>query len=373
VPKGYDCKLQKALYGTKQAARCWWKHLQLKLKELGYSPSQFDSSLYILQHPDQKGAIWVHMDDGVVTGSNDEILQRLEKDLKDCLEIKWKEGVETIVGVDVQRSTAGFTLRQKKLIEKILEEHWDGKSLSKTPLPAGFAAPTDTTGEGDPTQFTAFLSLVGSLSYLAVGMRPDIAYAVNLMARFSASPTPMHWKGLRQIVNYVANTRDKFLYIHPRETDHPLKCFSDAGWGGEFQRSSYGIFISFYGAPILWIARRLHTVAASTCQAEYMALGMATRQLLWVQQLIQDVLGHRFKGTLICDNEAAIKVGKDDSSNKRTRHTEREYYITNQALYEGKASLQWVQSEDQIADILTKALTPEKHGSLAIQVQSTHM
>jgi hypothetical protein len=134
----------------------------------------------------------------------------------------------------------------------------------------------------------------------------------------------------------------------------------------------YGIYISFYGAPIFWIARRMHTVAASTFQAEYMALGMATRQLLWVQQLIQDVMGARFKGSLVCDNESAIKVGKDDSSNKRMRHTPREnFFITNQALFEDKASITWTPTDKQPADILTKALSPEKHETLATQVMGT--
>ena len=119
---------------------------------------------------------------------------------------------------------------------------------------------------------------------------------------------------------------------------------------------------------LLWIARRLYTVAASTCQAEYMALGMATRQLLWVQKLIEDVTGH-----LLCDNESAIKLSKDNSSNKHTRNRECEYYITNQALFEGKATLSWIATNHQLADILTKALTPEKHASLAGAVQGEHV
>ncbi|KAI7965291.1 hypothetical protein MJO29_003389 [Puccinia striiformis f. sp. tritici] len=369
VPKGYACKLMKALYGTKQAARCWWKHLQGKLHQLGYKPSQYDNSLYILQHPQQKGAIWVHVDDGVVSGSNDDILRKLESELKDCLEIKWTAGVETIVGVEVTRTTDGFLLRQKKLVDKILQDHWDRVTVARTPLPSGYSASTATESEGDKSTSTDYLSIIGSMSYLAVGTRPDLAYAVNYLARFSACPTPDHWKALRHIVNYIANTRDRFLTIHPVETSHPLKCYSDAGWGGEFQRSSYGIFLTFYDVPILWIARRLHTVAASTCHAEYMALGMATRQMLWVRELIKDVLGFEFTGQLICDNEAAIKVGKDDSSNKRTRHTDREFYITNQALFEKKATLVWTPTDKQLADILTKALTPDKHGLLASKVQ----
>ncbi|KAI7963842.1 hypothetical protein MJO29_004269 [Puccinia striiformis f. sp. tritici] len=369
VPKGYACKLMKALYGTKQAARCWWKHLQGKLLQLGYKPSQFDNSLYILQHPDQKGAIWVHVDDGVVSGSNNAILRKLEKELRDCLEIKWTAGIETIVGVEVTRTANGFLLRQKKLVDKVLQDHWDHISVACTPLPSGYTATTGNETDGDKSTSTQYLSIIGSMSYLAVGTRPDLAYAVNYLARFSACPTPNHWKALRHVVNYIANTKDRFLTIHPTDSPNPLKCYSDAGWGGEFQRSSYGIFLTFYNVPILWIARRLHTVAASTCHAEYMALGMATRQLLWVRELIKDILGFEFTGQLICDNEAAIKVGKDDSSNKRTRHTDREFYITNQALFEKKATLIWTSTDNQLADILTKALTPDKHGLMASKVQ----
>ncbi|KAI7963134.1 hypothetical protein MJO28_001228 [Puccinia striiformis f. sp. tritici] len=395
VPKGYACRLMKALYGTKQAAQCWWKHLQGKLLQLGYKPSQYDNSLYILQHPDQKGAIWVHVDDGVVSGSNDTILRKLESELKDCLEIKWTAGVETIVGVEVTRTANGFLLRQKKLTDKILQDHWDHITVARTPLPSGYSATTvkesdgvvvkkcpapensniegqslhstipfsiqqkgfTTTFEsynGDKTTSTDYLSIIGSMSYLAVGTRPDLAYAVNYLARFSACPAPDHWKALRHVVNYIANTKDRFLTIHPVETTNPLKCYSDAGWGGEFQRSSYGIFLTFYDVPILWIARRLHTVAASTCHAEYMALGMATQQLLWVRELIKDILGFEFTGQLICNNEAAIKRIL--------------YYQSSTIPKESHPRLD-PDHEKQLADILTKALTPDKHGLLASKVQ----
>jgi hypothetical protein len=57
VPPGHACKLKKGLYGTRQAAQCWWKHLQGKLGDLGYFPSQYNSFLYILKHSIEKGAI----------------------------------------------------------------------------------------------------------------------------------------------------------------------------------------------------------------------------------------------------------------------------------------------------------------------------
>jgi hypothetical protein len=108
------------------------------------------------------------VDDGVVTGSSNQILQKLEFDLKDCLEIKWQLGVDTIVRVEVLRNDQGFDLRQKKLIDQVLYKHWDQASLARSPLPTGYAA--KSAGEaGESSTSTAYLSLVGILSYLAVG------------------------------------------------------------------------------------------------------------------------------------------------------------------------------------------------------------
>lgn len=125
------------------------------------------------------------------------------------------------------RTNKGFTLCQKKLIEKILEEHWDKSSLAKAPLPSAYHAPTDNVTDG-PETLTAYLSLVGSLSYLAVGTKADIAYAANYMARFSSNPTPGNWKALKHIVNYVAATSTRCLHINPLDCDRPLECYSNA-------------------------------------------------------------------------------------------------------------------------------------------------
>ena len=87
-----------------------------------------------------------------------------------------------------------------------------------------------------------------------------------------------------------------------------------------------------------------------------MALGIGTRQVLWVRYLIQDILKQELRGQLLCDNQAAIRVSIDDSANKRVRHVDREFYLTNQALYEKKTELIWVPTKEQLADVLTKSL-----------------
>ncbi|WAR55150.1 hypothetical protein PtB15_4B770 [Puccinia triticina] len=374
APEGLDvgadeaCLLQRALYGTKQAARCWWKHLSGTLADLGYVSSYYDSSVYTLSSKKDKSIIWVHVDDGIVTGSSDEALKLIETQLKGSLEIKWNEGLTSMVGVKIKRTEDGFELTQPNLINKILRDHWDGTTVHSSPLPKGYSANTDPEDHG--SNGSTFLSIIGGLSYVAVGTRPDIAYSVNYLARFSGRPTTIHWKGIRHLLGYVAETKSTPLRIHPsKDQVHPVECYVEANWGGPNSRSTYGVLIKLYGAPIMWVSRRLVTVASSTCQAEYMALGHATRHALWIRNLLFDIIGAHFPVKIYCNNQSAVKIGCEDASNKRTHHIEREFYITNQALYEKKTSLTWIPGTDQIADVLTKALGKSAHAKCGAIIQ----
>ncbi|WAQ85134.1 hypothetical protein PtA15_5A708 [Puccinia triticina] len=242
VEAGEACLLKKALYGMKKAARCWWKHLRGTLADLGYISSYYDSSVYTLSKKVNRSIIWVHVDNGIVTGSSDEALKLLETQLKGSLEIKWEEGLSSMVGVKITRTEDGFELRQPCLISKILNKRWDGVSLASSPLPEGYSANSDDKEPG--VNSTDYLSAIGSLSYVAVGTRPDITYSVNYLAHFSARPSTIHWKGLRHLINYLAKSRDMPLKIQPSKICHsPVNCYVDANWGGPNSRSSYGVLI----------------------------------------------------------------------------------------------------------------------------------
>jgi hypothetical protein len=203
VPPGHALRLEKELCGTRQAARCWWLHLKDTLAKFNYIPSQYDNSLYVLRHADHHGIIWLHVDDGVVTASSEALLRRLELNLKDLLKIKCAHKLTSIVGLNVLRTADGFQLYQKNLIDSLLDTHWDTGITTTTPLPANFNA--TTAEDGNPADSGCYLSVIGSLSYLAVGTRPDICFAVNYLARFAAKPGPLHWKGVKHLINYTTD------------------------------------------------------------------------------------------------------------------------------------------------------------------------
>lgn len=132
----------------------------------------------------------------------------------------------------------------------------------------------------------------------------------------------------------------------------------DASWGGEHSKLTYGVVVFFHGCPVFWTSRRLATVASSTCRAELMALGIGTRHTKWLQHLLKDMTGKTSVIHLKCDNQSTIHVSADDSSNKRNRHVDREFFIANEAIYNGEAKIDWVPSAEQRADILTKNVPP---------------
>ena len=89
-----------------------------------------------------------------------------------------------------------------------------------------------------------------------------------------------------------------------------------------------------------------------------MALGWAARHSVWLKELYFDMTNESIVPTLMCDNDAAVKIAKDNSANKRTRHSEREYFYVNEQLHRKRLAIEWVPTNHQLADIMTKALGP---------------
>jgi hypothetical protein len=201
-----------------------------------------------------------------------------------------------------------------------------------------------------------YLSLIGSLSYLAVGTRPDIAFTVNYLARFSAKPLAIHWTALKHLLRYVLGTRGNGLFFKSGDPNDGIDAYCDANWGGECSRSTHGYVIFLFGCPVAWASRRQSCVATSTCHAEYMSLGTTARELVWVIQLVEEMLGIKFKGKMMCDNTAAVKVAKDLHMTKRSHHVAREFHYVNELIYDGIVEVLWIDGRNQRADIMTKPL-----------------
>jgi hypothetical protein len=317
--RGKSLKLDKGLYGTKQGGRCWWKHFVQVMEGIGFHVSYYDDSFYHIQRGGETILVWIHVNDGVVTALSASVLQQFWEELKSKPKTTWDGNLHNIVGIKVERPTLSkFILSQPFLTQKIVDTFTTDSTLPRKVPIKDTNSLTTLRDEEEVINPNSYLSVVGSLNYLVVATWPDLAFAVGFLAQFAKYPTQRHWAATQQILGYVKGLGCCGLIIDPKPSDKIIVTWVDANWGGEFARSTHGSITTLLGCLILWASKQQALVATSTCHAEFMALGWAARHTVWLKELYFDMTKHITTPTLMCDNNAAVKISKDNSANKRT-------------------------------------------------------
>ena len=126
-----------------------------------------------------------------------------------------------------------------------------------------------------PADQAEYQSMVGSLIYVAMGTRPDIAQAVEAVSKFCSNPTEAHKTAVKRILRYLKKTIN--LALKYCKDDKPLIGYSDADWGGDMddRRSTTGNVFLLAGGAVSWLSKKQTVVALSTSEAEYVARSLA--------------------------------------------------------------------------------------------------
>lgn len=211
-----------------------------------------------------------------------------------------------------------------------------------------------------------YMSAIGALMYLANSTRPDIAFATNLLARYSSAPTRRHWNGIKHIFRYLQGTVDLGLY-YARNSSRCLVGFADAGYLSDPHktRSQTGYVFTMGGTAISWRSQKQSLVATSSNYAEIIALHEACRECVWLRSMTQHILDASGivtsrEPTIIYEDNAAcvaqIKEGFVKSD--RTKHIPLRFFSYTQELEKNKEiDVQYICSSDNTADLFTKALS----------------
>jgi hypothetical protein len=209
-----------------------------------------------------------------------------------------------------------------------------------------------------------YLSAVGSLMYLAVGTRPDIAYAVGALSRFNANPGRAHWKQVQHVFKYLAGTRDLMLCYGPGQDSTRLQIYSDADYAGDVDsaRSTSGHTVFIGKCLVNWSSKRQSVVAKSTTEAEYIAANEAGSDGVWFRNFMSE-LGFPPSGStpLWLDNQSAIRVGKNPEHHSRMCHLLPKYHWLREQVEDKVFSLDYIPTLSMRADGLTKPLDTIAH------------
>jgi transposase InsO family protein len=364
---GLACKLNKSIYGLKQASRNWWKKLHSVLTQLGAVPCPADPSLYILRRGGSVLYILTYVDDMWMASGDLALIMEVKGSLMQAFAMTDLGESTRFLGIDITRNRPAGTIKltQTATIIALAEQY--GQHTTKphyTPLPHGTVLEKlqDRSGVGE----FPLAALVGSMNYIAQTTRPDVAQAVGTLGRHSATPGAEHWKAALRVLAYLCTTRHTGITFHKKANPtapFTVTGFCDSDYGGEptTRRSTTGYLFQAAGGPISWCSKLQPTVAASTTEAEYMAAASAAKEGLWLRKLLA-TLGEPHPCLSIgCDNQAALLLIKNPITSLRAKHIEIHHHFVRERVDEGQLAYYYVPTLSNAADVLTKPLSLPLH------------
>ncbi|XP_075515565.1 uncharacterized protein LOC142550212 [Primulina tabacum] len=247
----------------------------------------------------------------------------------------------------------------KNLVKKFSTEN---TKHMKTPMGSTEKLSKDDVAAGvDNTQYR---SIIGSLLYLSAS-RPDIMFSVCLCARYQADPKVTHLKAVKRILRYIAGTVNLGLW-YTKETNTNLMGFSDADWAGNLddRKSTTGGCFYLGNNLVSWYSKKQNCVSLSTAESEYVAAGSCCSQILWMNQMIKDYGFNSDTLIVYCDNSSAIDISKNPVQYSRTKHIDIRHHFIRDLVDKGTIRMEFVRTENQLADIFTKPLDFERFSNL---------
>ena len=363
------CKLKKSIYGLKQSPRCWNKKVNECLTSHGFKPTLSDSALYVRGTGEEKVILGRYVDDIPVASKSLRALESAKEVLRKSFKMTDFGEVSTILGIKVtrDREKGVLTLSQEKYASEVLDRFQMTNCKGKdTPIETGVKLSVQmrpqTEKEQEEMKRIPYRQAVGSLMYLMVSTRPDLAAAVGIVSRFGENPCPNHWRAVKWIIQYLRNTKNLGLTFR-RQGSVSLTGYCDSNHNGcvDTSRSTTGYIMKLGGAGVSWCSRRQKTVALSSCEAEYMAACEATREATWEVALLTE-FGYRPGGPveIRSDSQSALSLIENPVFHNKTKHISARYHFVREKAEDGTVKFSYCPTGENISDSLTKGVPQEK-------------
>ena len=178
------------------------------------------------------------------------------------------------------------------------------------------------------------------------------------------SPQEDHWEAALRIVRYLKGTAEHGI-LFEKHGHLEINGFTDPDWAGNpnDRKSTAGYFTFVGGNLVTWRSKKQKVIALSSAEAEFRGIrsGSGLTVILWLKRLMTQLdLDIPKPCKLFCDNKAAISISENPVQHDRTKHVEVDRHFIKEKIEAKIVELPFVKSEDQLADILTKAVN-SKH------------
>lgn len=376
LPNSVDTvlKMNLTIYGTMDGANNWFHELNNAYINLGHKQSRADPCIRVHYSPLGKTITSTYTDDVLGGSSTKKAGELVRKELSEKYEIKDFGQPNNVLGMTVVKNDDGsISLHQQTLIRKAIDTHGMKDSKPKhTPFPSDSNL-ADSQPLPIPQKDAIFMldkeyrGVLGMLNHISNGTRPDISFSVNVLLRYASDPRPIHWRHVQHILSYLNTTISKSITYGRHSKDLKPIGFSDSSYADDHnsRKSTAGYVFTMAGGPVSWRSKGQKKIALSTGEAEYVALSEAGKQAKWMSSWLTEVdMPNNVPLIVKCDNSAAISLTENTSGHSRIKHLDVKHHWIRDAVAADEILVQYIPSEENLADIFTKALARPQHEKL---------
>ncbi|GJU97609.1 zinc finger, CCHC-type containing protein [Tanacetum coccineum] len=324
------CFLKKSLYGLKQSPRQWYKRFDVYMVSNEFSRSIYDSCVYFKEFaPGMYIYLLLYVDDMLIACKCKSEIEYTKGLMRKEFDMKKMGAARKILCMKISVSVP-LGAHFKVSLNDCPSSDWDVERMSKVP----------------------YANVVGSLMYLMVCTRPDIAYAVSIVSRYLANPGLVYG-------------RDQGKHVD-------VDGFVDAGYAKDPDkgRSITGYVFMVHGCVVSWKVTVQHVVALSTTEAEYMALTEAVKEIIWLKGLLIE-LGVNLRSVVVnCDNQGAIHLSRNAVFHERTKHINVMYQFIREIVKSKEIEVAKIGMKDNVADVFTKVVPGPKFKLESADIES---
>ena len=314
------CKLVKSLYGLKQAPKQWHKKFDSVILSNGFKHNDTDKCIYGKVTKEYGVILVLYVDDMLIISTNMQGVIETKRFLSSVFKMKDLGEVDTILGIKVTKHEKGFALNQTHYIDKVLDKFKHLK-IKEANTPFDSSVKFSESNDRIVAQLE-YASAIGSLMYAMHCTRPDIAFGVCMLSRYTSKPSTEHWKAISRMLGYLKRTREFSLVYN----DYPtvLEGYCDASWmSSNGNKSTSGWIFVLGGGAISWASKKQTCITHSTMESEFIALAAAGKEAEWLRDLLMDI---EFwpkpmpAVSLNCDSEAIMSRAYSEIYNGKSRH-----------------------------------------------------
>ncbi|GJR99519.1 retrovirus-related pol polyprotein from transposon TNT 1-94 [Tanacetum coccineum] len=332
-------KLKKALYGLKQAPKDWYDRLKAFLLDHLYTMGLVDNTLFTKKRNSHIIIFQIYVDDIIFGSTCQELCDDFSKIMHDEFEMSMMGELNFFLGLQIKQLEDEIFFNQSKYVKEMLKKFsLEDFKLIKTPMSSETKLTRDEDGE--PIDDSKYHGMIDSLLYL-MASRLDIMFSVC--------------------------TSHLGLW-YPKGTGLETIVYANSDHAGDYvdRKSTSGI-CTFMGCCLTsWFSKKQTALAISTTEAEYVSARKACQQALWMKQALVDYDIKLDDIPVLCNNKRAIDLSKNPVLHSRTKHIEIRHHFLRDNVQKGNITIEKVDSEDNIADILTKPLKREPFNLLRL-------